>query len=398
MLPNFLPKKKKRWEAGGVVIEDPELIGSTQGIEDYPIDLPQLPEPTPFDIDPEKEMSLASLPNLVEQEDELESLSELGALAELKKHIANRPRRDQYKAGFGKTLLSGLAAALAGAATRDPVKGAKLGLEMRDRDFNRATEDWMMEGGKLKDLAAIEERSNLGKENARLRAEETKRREKDDSSDRELRIMEIQRRIDATNDSNEIKKLQLDQNKLYQDTLNEIRREGNAIRREGNETKKQEKVNAAGEKLKQRNAALQESLDTIEEIKDFIYSKDTLRSPENARDLFSALGGWDSGVKASGFAQSLGMDNPKASRLRSLVERLKTEFLYEKSGKAITKPEMDRLEKFIVTTSVKRPAEFASRLADFEKEVRAMIRNEDGTYGLEDEYEAWKKAKGLVKK
>ncbi len=167
-LPSILPKKKKSEDE----VEFQEF--------DEPIQV-KIAQTNPEMI-PDMDFIPEDKSNLLEDVDPLETT----ALQRLKEHIASRPKREDYKAGAGRQILSGLAAALAGASGMNPAQASEFGRSSRDRKYNRAVEDYQMDTGKLKDLATIEERSNAAKEGRALRkdtaAEQARQREEDRKS------------------------------------------------------------------------------------------------------------------------------------------------------------------------------------------------------------------------
>lgn len=224
---NFLQPRRKRFED--------EI--------DYFTDKPNFKlDPLPHLGEQPEPLQLETLPELESNEEVLPELEnpETSALEMLKKHVMNRPQRQ--KPGLGKQLLSGLAAALVGASSRDAAKGAAFGQDLLEKPHRQATEDWMLEGGKLKDLAAIEERSNLGKENIRVRSEAAKEaaRQRDVTERRHRETLDETKRYHDVLDKNA---------DATRDATTQARREAAAARKAAADASNDKKTNSQVDRI-----------------------------------------------------------------------------------------------------------------------------------------------------
>ena len=134
-----------------------------------------------------------TMPNLLEEEPQDQPMDfsnffkeETPALDDYRKHLETAPKRDEFKLGTGKNILSLLAGGLTGFATADPRAGISTIQGLKDRKYGQALQDWQERGKGLGERAGLE-----------VKLGESKRKFANDQADQDIAQKEHVRKLQA---------------------------------------------------------------------------------------------------------------------------------------------------------------------------------------------------------
>ncbi len=295
-----------------------------------------------------------------------------------KEHLKNSPDPGKYQLSGVDKVIAGLVGGIDSFTTKSVKSGIDTARGLMENPYNRALEE---HGRKGKNLETASKLENLEQDNKK----DAFRLERDINKDKEAAALrredfqnerawrEYQKERDKQTDLEQTRSF--DEQKRHNQSLEGATWMNARTRQEGQQNKVKKTNNKDAQKKAQTRVALNEALQAANEIEEFLYDeKDVnLRSPEKAVDKHGAMGWLDNVLGTRDILQQTGFDNKKGTQLKALAEKLRSEYLYEKSGKTITENEIQRLENYLFNPKSADPVEQARRLRDFKRVLTELI-------------------------